>query len=125
MVTHNLALIAHGLGDDKAAVRLLHESLELAVTQGFGTQTAYCLIGLAEQLALRGNAALAAQVVGAADEYLRVMGVRAQVADEGDHVRIHEFVAREAGPERYAEAAAQGARLDLDEAVELVRSLPA
>ena len=66
----------------------------------------------------------AAELIGAADEYLRVMGVTAQVADEFDQSRIREFVAQEAGPERYAEAAARGARLELDEAVELVRSLP-
>ena len=64
-------------------------------------------------------------MIGAADKYLRVMGVTAQVADEADHARIHEFVAQKAGPERYAEAAARGAHLDLNEPVELVRSLPA
>ena len=124
MVTHNLGLIAHGLGDDDTAGRLLHESLELAATQGFGAQTAHSLIGLAEQIALRGHTTTAAELIGAADEYLRVMGVTAQVADEFDQSRIREFVAQEAGPERYAEAAVRGARLELDEAVELVRSLP-
>ncbi len=43
MVAHNLGLTAHGLGDDDTVDRLLHESLELAATQGFGAQTAHSL----------------------------------------------------------------------------------
>ncbi len=125
MVTHNLGAIAHGLGDDEAAERLLHESLELAVAQGFFTLTAHCLIGLAEQIARRGDPALAARLIGSADGYLAMTGAMPQSADEPDHTRIRDFVSVELGPESYREAVAQGARLELIEAVELVRSLPA
>lgn len=125
MVTHNLGLIAHGLGDDEAAERLLHESLELAIAQEFFTMTAHCLIGLAEQVARRGNSVVAAQLIGSADEYLAMTGALTQTGDEPDHARIRDFVSAELGPESYGEAVAQGALLELDEAVELILSLPA
>lgn len=125
MVTHNLGLIAHGLGDDEAAERLLHESLELAIAQGFLTQTAHCLIGLAEQIARRGDPALAARLIGSADEYLAMTGALPQSTDAPEHARIRDFVSVGLGPESYREAIVQGARLGLDEAVELIPPLPA
>jgi non-specific serine/threonine protein kinase len=125
MVTHNLGLIAHGLGDDETAERLLRESLELAIAQGTSTMTAHCLIGLAEQIARRGDSVVAAQLIGSADNYLAMTGVRPQTTDESDHTRIRHFVSVGLGPASYREAVAQGAQLELNEAVELLPSLPA
>ena len=122
MISHNLGLIAHHLGDDTTAERLIRESLALSNEIGFDAQTAHSLIALAEQLTLRDDPDVAARLIGAAEHFFGVSGMKAQPADAPDHDRIRTIVLEELGQDRYAEAVAQGARLDIAAAVELASS---
>jgi hypothetical protein len=121
MMTHNLGFIAHHLGDDDEAQRLLLESLDLSLEQRFIAQTAHSLFGLSEQIALQGNLERAAAVIGYADTLFALMGVRPQPADEPDYTRIRRYVEHEMGAAAYEHATGRGALLELDEAVALVR----
>jgi non-specific serine/threonine protein kinase len=119
MVTHNLGLIAHHLGDDDEADRLLRESLELSSSLHFDAQSAHCLLALAEQVALRGDPAKGAQLIGAGDGWFELFGVNPQPADAPDYERIRSDLRVSLGADRYREEVALGAMLDLDEGVAL------
>jgi predicted ATPase/class 3 adenylate cyclase len=122
MVLHNLGIIAHHLGDDTTAEQLLRESLDLSVSIDFDQQTAHALLMIGEQLALRGRAETAAQLVGFADALFLTMGVLAQPADVGDQERARRMVADALDTERYLRLTTQGAALDIDAAVRLART---
>jgi predicted ATPase/class 3 adenylate cyclase len=123
MVTHNLGLIAHHLGDDDEADRLLRESLELSSRLRFDAQSAHCLLGLAEQVALRGDPAGGAQLIGAGDAWFELFGATPQPADAPDYDRIRADLEAALGPDRYQEEVARGAKLDLEAGVALAGSL--
>jgi predicted ATPase/class 3 adenylate cyclase len=124
MVTHNLGMIAHHLGDDTEAERLLRESLDVALDEEFILMAFAVLISLSEQFALKGNPALAAKLIGSADEQKRRNGWHEQGADRSDQVRIREYVKSELGPDRYQREAEAGARIEVNDVFDLARAVP-
>ncbi|MGI9649253.1 MAG: tetratricopeptide repeat protein [Acidimicrobiia bacterium] len=122
MLSHNIGMIAHHQGDDETALRLLLESLDLAIEVDFVLQTAHCLLSLAEHLALAGAPEVGAQVVGTADAYFHAVGLLAQPADAPDFDRIQANLEATLGSEAFAAEIARGSLLSLDEAVALVHS---
>lgn len=119
MVLHNLGAIAHHLGDDQASERSLREALALSVSIDFDVQTAYCLLLLAEPVALRGDTDTAARLIGFADATFRRTGALAQPADIGDQERVRRTVSAAMDPRRYRLLTDEGAGLDVDAAVAL------
>lgn len=122
MLSHNLGLIAHHLGDDEEAERMIRQSLDLAVEQDFDALTAQVLVALAGQMTLRGAPEVAARLVGAADAFFDSIGFKTQPADTPDSERIRRELKETLGDERYERQVAEGALLDLDQAVELARA---
>jgi predicted ATPase/class 3 adenylate cyclase len=117
MVLHNLGLIAHHLDDDATAKTLIRQSLELSAKIGFDANVAHCLIAIAEQIALDGDPARGARLIGAADAHFSRIGLIAQPADAPDFDRIRTDIRMRLGDEEYESELSQGAKLTLDQAV--------
>ena len=123
MMSHNLGLISHHLGDDDRARQYLLESLAKSTELEFDLQSAHCIIALAEHAALAGRPEAGAQMVGAGDAFFEAVGLLAQPADAPDYERLRHHLEQSLGPESYGEEVARGSALDLDQAVELAQSL--
>jgi len=121
MMTHNLGWLAHNTGDDPTAERMMREALDLAVEYEFISLVAEALIGLAALTATRGNHEIAARLIGFADDQFARMGARAQMADDADHVRTRNRVSEHLGAERYRLLIAEGAALELEDVLSLLR----
>ncbi len=121
MMTHNLGWLAHNTEDNATAEQLMREALNLAVEYEFISLVADTLIGLAALTATRGNHEIAARLIGFADNQVARMGARAQMADEADHVQTRYLVSEHLGTERYRMLIAEGAALELEGALDLLR----
>jgi predicted ATPase/class 3 adenylate cyclase len=122
MVVNNLGLIAHHLGDDEAADRMIRESLRLAFDIGFEACAAHSLIALAEQVALRGDPERGARLIGAADAYFERIGLMVQPGDAPDFDRIRAWIRDQLGRDSYETAAVEGGTLSLEQAGQLALS---
>jgi non-specific serine/threonine protein kinase len=115
----NLGLVAFAQGDGQAARASFEQSLARYRTLGEPGSLAACLDGLAGSRALGGEATRAAQLLGAADAARASIGEPIQPTDRADHDR---FVAAARGrldDASFARAWAEGARMTLDQAIEL------
>ena len=121
MLMLNLGLISHHLGDDEEAERFIREALDISIRIGVETMVAHCLIGIADQVSLRGSHRLGTRLVGAASAYFDSVGLKVQPGDKADHVRIEGSLRSHLGDIAYEEEMAAGARLDLNEAVGLAQ----
>ena len=121
MITHNLGFIFHHLGDDEQADKLLRESLDVGIEAGSSHMIAHSLVGIADQLSLRGDHSLGARMIGAAYAYFDSVGLKIQSSDIADHARIRAYLLANLGDAGYEREVAAGARLDLSEAIRLVQ----
>jgi predicted ATPase/DNA-binding winged helix-turn-helix (wHTH) protein len=119
MFDGNLAFIAEHEGRFAAAHRLATESLRQAWALGrrlTGAEGISLLAG--PELAL-GRPERSAMLIGASDEALRVMGVALPQGDRPEHARVVAGAREALGDQAYERLCAEGARLSLDEAIDL------
>ncbi len=122
MLVGNLSFIAEHRGDYEEAWRLCVEAVRLSWALGRR-------LVLAATMAQMGGASLGlgrpergAVLMGASDEALRRLGVDPSPGDTPELERVAAALRAELGDERLEELLAEGARLSLDEAVELALS---
>jgi ATP/maltotriose-dependent transcriptional regulator MalT len=116
-----MGVVAMATGRRADAHRLVDESLDLSLaTQSVHTLT-YCLMRVAEVALAEEDADRAAVVAGAADTLRRRAGLRVWTSLRGDDALTAEIRAA-AGPERFDDRFAAGARLDAPSVVAFARA---
>jgi predicted ATPase len=123
MVLAELGFVAELRGDAAAALRLHREALDLAARLDAPRDTAGGLEGLAGALALAGDHAHAAEVLGAAAAARRANSLPAAPAERADIDRVTAACRTALGAEPFAAAHARGAHLT-PEAVRLGAATP-
>jgi predicted ATPase len=116
-----MGVVAMATGRRADAHRLVDESLDLSLaTQSVHTLT-YCLMRVAEVALAEEDADRAAVVAGAADTLRRRAGLRVWTSLRGDDALTAE-IRSAAGPERFDDRFAAGARLDAPSVVAFARA---
>jgi tetratricopeptide (TPR) repeat protein len=115
----NLGLVAFAEKEYEKAGRRFEESLELCRATGYRLGIALCLAGLAGVHAMGGERERAARLLGAAEADLTKTGDVIQPGDQADYERF--VAAARAGLDEasFKRAWAEGARLSLEQAIEL------
>jgi predicted ATPase/transcriptional regulator with XRE-family HTH domain len=114
---HNLALLAQSRDDHEHALSRFVEALSLYRLCGEPWSVATCLSGMAVAIAVRGQAQLAAQLFGAAEELRARTGLPMFDADRIPMEPAMAAVRGALGDTAFAEAMAAGAALSFDEAI--------
>jgi predicted ATPase/DNA-binding SARP family transcriptional activator len=121
----NLSYLADHRGDYAEARRLTHAALRMCRTLGRRLMAAWTVSQLAGPEHGLGHSELGAVLVGAADEALRVLGARRHPGDVPEHERVVTGIRTALGEDRFDELRADGARMSLDEVLDLVLGGPA
>jgi predicted ATPase/DNA-binding SARP family transcriptional activator len=119
----NLGAVALRLGRTDDAAELFHQGLAAAQETGDKEDTCWCLLGLATVAAARGNVAVAASVLGAATALLDAMGAAFKPFERTLHDETEAQLLALSTAAAYRNARAAGARMTVDEAVELASSI--
>jgi hypothetical protein len=118
----NLSYLADHRGDYLAARELSCEALTMCRALGRRMMAAWTLSELAGPETGLGRPDRGAVLVGAADAALRALGVGRHPGDAPEHDRVVASLREALGEERSLELQAHGARLSLDEAIDLALS---
>lgn len=119
MLDGSLAFIAEHEGRFAEAHRLATDALRLEWSLGRRLTSAWGVSLLAGPELGLGRPERSARLIGASDEAVRQMGVALAQGDQPEHDRVVAGVRAALGDEAYARLYAEGARLSLDEAVDL------
>jgi DNA-binding CsgD family transcriptional regulator len=103
--------------DPVSAEALLHEAMTVAVDHGFEPSTACCLDALAASRAVRGLDLDAARLFGAAAACFDRIGMVRPLPGWTVVADLEQVAAGRLGPDAFVDAAAEGARLTLADAV--------
>ncbi|NPD05623.1 AAA family ATPase [Nocardioides sp. zg-1308] len=120
----NLSYLADHRGDHEEARRLTHRALRICWSQGRRLMAAWTVSQLAGPEHALGRPELGAVLIGAGDEALRVLGARRHPGDVPEHDRVVAAIRAALGDERFEELRSEGARMTLDEALDLVLDRP-
>jgi predicted ATPase len=115
----NLSYLADHRGDYEEARRLTTEALRMSRSMGRRLMTAWSVSELSGPELGLGRPERAAVLIGAADEALRVLGSGRHPGDKSEYDRVLSGLRDALGEARLEQLLAEGARLSLDEAVEL------
>jgi hypothetical protein len=115
----NLAYLADHRGEHAEALRLGRTSLEACRASGRRMMAAWTVSELAGPECGLGRPERGAVLIGAADRALEVLGASRHHGDIGEHERVVDMLRRELGDERLDQLRAEGARMTLDDAIEL------
>lgn len=116
----NLSYLADHRGEYAEARRLTHAALRLSWSLGRRLMAAWTISQLAGPEHGLGRSELGALLVGAGDEALRVLGAWRHPGDVPEHERVVAGIRAALGDERFEALRSEGARMSLDEALELV-----
>ncbi|WP_426241634.1 ATP-binding protein [Nocardioides sp. LHG3406-4] len=116
----NLSYLADHRGDFEEAQRLTRRALRICWSLGRRLMAAWTISQLAGPEHGLGRSERGAVLIGASDEALRVLGARRHPGDVPEHARVVSEIRTAVGDERYEQLYAEGARLSLDQALELV-----
>jgi len=116
----NLAYLADHSGDYAEALALGKDALRICWRLGRRMMAAWTVSELAGPELGLGRAGRGALLVGAADEALRILEVTRHPGDLSEHERVVTALRGALGERELARLLAEGARLSLEEAVELV-----
>ena len=122
MFVGNLSFLAEHRGDYEEAWRLCVEAVRLSWALGRRMVLAATIAQMAGASHGLGDPERGAVMMGASDEALRRLGVDPSPGDTPELERVAAALRAELGDERLEELLAEGARLSLDEAVELALS---
>src|SRR4051812_895361 len=118
MLLANLGYLAEHRGDQVEALRLHCRGVHLAWSTGRRMVAAWILAEVAGPELQLGSAEHAARLVGAADQALLDLGVGRAPGDRPEHDRVVAALCDALGNAGFEQAAAEGARLSLDDAVD-------
>jgi predicted ATPase/DNA-binding SARP family transcriptional activator len=124
MLTANLGYLAEHRGDQAEALRLHRAGLGLAWSQGRRLVAAWILAETAGPELALGRPEHGALLVGAADRALADLGVHRAPGDSPEYDRVVAALRACLGDAAFEQAAAEGARRTLDEAVALALAAP-
>jgi predicted ATPase len=116
----NLSYLADHRGDHEEARRLTRRALRICWSQGRRLMAAWTVSQLAGPEHALGRPERGAVLIGAGDEALRVLGARRHPGDVPEHDRVVAAVRAALGERRFEELRSEGARMTLDEAIDLV-----
>ncbi|MGY1602172.1 ATP-binding protein [Geodermatophilus sp. SYSU D00815] len=125
MLLGNLGYLAEHRGDPATALALHRRAVHLSWSTGRRLVAAWLLGEAAGPEAALGRVGRGAVLVGAADAALRELGTDRAPGDRPEHQRVVRTLRAALGDAGFERAAAEGARLSLDEAVELALTEPA
>ncbi|WP_416956646.1 ATP-binding protein [Nocardioides sp. T5] len=111
----NLSYLADHRGDHEEARRLTRQALRICWSQGRRLMAAWTISQLAGPEHALGRSELAAGLIGAGDEALRVLGARRHPGDVPEHDRVVAALRDGLGDERFEELRSEGARVTLDQ----------
>jgi tetratricopeptide (TPR) repeat protein len=121
---HNLGYVALAHGDVRRAASLFLESADTYRAVGSDRRGAVeCVVGLACTAVRAGKLVLAAQLFGTAEAELERLGTRLTTANRSEYERGLVTLTEALPAEDIAAARADGARLALDDALDLARPL--
>ena len=123
MLVGNLSFIAEHRGDYEEAWRLCVEAVRLSWALGRRMVLAATMAQMGGASLGLGRPERGAVLMGASDEAMRRLGVDPSPGDTPELDRVAAALRAELGDERLEELLAEGARLSLDEAVELALSV--
>jgi tetratricopeptide (TPR) repeat protein len=121
MGLYNVGLAVLEQGQLDRAASLFRESL--SVGNGPSSAAWAAVEGLAAVAVARGGASTAARLLGAAEEWRRTTGFGTDPFDSGRADRTAAAARSALGEDAYSGLAAEGARLELDEAIELALTI--
>jgi predicted ATPase len=116
---YNLAAVARSVGDRDTALKYLLESLQLTQEIGNLHNLPLDLFALANLVALKGNAKVAAQIIGAAEAMMKRIGVEIVFADKDDYESAVSLVRAHLGANELEKLRSEGAKLSADAAIRL------
>ena len=121
MALHNLGPVAHRRGDVARAIEALTESIGLSWELRHAHGAAICLFAIAGVVAVRGRAADAARLLGAADALRAAIGVRWEPVDRAEYERSVAAASARLDALAFAAARAEGTAMTLGTAVACAR----
>lgn len=116
----NLSYLADHRGDYEEARRLTRQALRICWSLGRRLMAAWTISELAGPEHGLGRSERGAILIGAADDALRVLGSRRHPGDLPEHHRVVAGIRAALGDEQYERLHAEGARMSLDQALDLV-----
>ena len=116
----NLSYLADHRGDYAEARRLTHEALQICWSVGRRLMAAWTISQLAGPEHGLGNSRLAAVLIGAGDEALRVLGARRHPGDVPEHDRVQAGVRAALGDQTFERLRSEGAAMSLDQVLAIV-----
>jgi tetratricopeptide (TPR) repeat protein len=116
----NLSYLADHRGDHEEARGLTHRALRICWSQGRRLMAAWTVSQFAGPEHAMGRSELGARLIGAGDEALRVLGARRHPGDVPEYDRVVAAIRAALGDERFEAVRSEGARMTLDEALDLV-----
>ncbi len=119
----NLGHMRLAAGDAAAALEFFFQALEFGQAYDYPIITNLCLAGFAGVALARGEAEMAARLLGKTQHRLEEMGAHFEPLDQAAYEQYSAEAKERLGEAGFAAAAQEGRKLTLDEAVEAGRSL--